>query len=70
MPRQRACSQVSSASSSGRTLAVVKYAASACSKDAAAAEVEARGLISQSTMALNVKLLKRSDAKEFRDPAA
>jgi hypothetical protein len=49
---------------------VVKYAASACSKDAAAAEVEARGLISQSTMALNVKLLKRSDAKEFRDPAA
>ena len=53
-----------------RSLALVKYAASACSKDAAAAEVEARGLIPQSTKALNVKLLKRSDAKEFRDPAA
>ena len=48
-----------------RSLALVKYAASACSKDAAAAEVEARGLIPQSTKALNVKLLKRSDAKEL-----
>ena len=48
-----------------RSLALVKYATSACSKDAAAAEVEARGLIPQSTKALNVKLLKRSDAKEL-----
>ena len=46
-------------------LALVKYSASGCSKGAAAAEVEARGLIPQATKALNVKLLKRSDAMEL-----
>ena len=46
-------------------LALVKYSASGCSKVAAAAEVEARGLIPQATKALNVKLLKRSDAMEL-----